>query len=128
MTQPQRDGMLSLPWPMPASAETGAGRVRVVLLGADGCHLCEVARVQVGQACEQHGVAWRAVNLADAPPEAAAAIQERYGERIPVVFIDDAEHAFWRVDPAELEAALRRQPRRGLRVRIRDFVHSFTKS
>lgn len=34
------------------------------------------------------------------------ALAERYAEEIPVVLIDGAQHAYWRVDAARLRAAL----------------------
>jgi len=34
------------------------------------------------------------------------ALQQRYGEEIPVVLIDGKMHTYWRVDAARLEAAL----------------------
>jgi hypothetical protein len=29
-----------------------------------------------------------------------------YGEQLPVIFVDGAQHDFWRVDPARLRSAL----------------------
>lgn len=117
---------LRLPWPQPVAdgEDPGDGPVRVVVLGAPGCHLCQAATAQVQQACAQVGAGWRYVELADAPPEHAVQVGQKYRELIPVVFVDDAEHAYWRIEPAALERALRRRPRR----RISDFVHFFTKS
>jgi hypothetical protein len=33
-------------------------------------------------------------------------LQHRYGEQIPVTFVDGAQHDFWRVDEARLRSAL----------------------
>ncbi|HWJ54363.1 MAG TPA: glutaredoxin family protein, partial [Propionibacteriaceae bacterium] len=34
-------------------------------------------------------------------------LQRRYGEEVPVTFVDGRQHDFWRVDPDRLRAALR---------------------
>lgn len=74
---------------------------RVVLIGRPGCHLCEDARSIVAEVCAELGVTWREESLADHPQWAA-----RYSELIPVVLVDGAEHASWRVDPGALRRAL----------------------
>jgi hypothetical protein len=37
-----------------------------------------------------------------------AELMRRYGEEIPVTFVDGRQHDFWRVDAARLRAALAR--------------------
>lgn len=51
------------------------------------------------------GAGWLEVDV-DADPMLLA----RYGEQVPVVLVDGAQHDFWRVDEQRLRAAL--APRR----------------
>jgi hypothetical protein len=74
---------------------------RVVLVGRDGCHLCEQAREVVASVCQALDVGWTQVSLDDHPD-----LPARYAEMIPVVLVDGVEHAYWRVDPAALRRVL----------------------
>jgi Glutaredoxin-like domain (DUF836) len=75
--------------------------VRVRLLTRPGCHLCDDARVVVGQVCADHGVGWDEVDITSDP-----VLLERYADQVPVTLVDGRQHDFWRVDPARLAAAL----------------------
>jgi hypothetical protein len=75
--------------------------VRVVVYGKPGCHLCDDAYAIVEQACAAVGASWRTVQIQDDPE-----LMARYGEQIPVTFVDGHQHDFWRVDPDRLRAAL----------------------
>ena len=77
---------------------------RVVLLGKPGCHLCDVAREVVATVCAELGVAWEERSILD-----DRQLLRRYGESVPVTFVDGEQHDFWRVDPARLRAALARR-------------------
>lgn len=73
---------------------------RVVLYGRAGCHLCDDAReVLAAVVPPQEG--WTEVDV-DTDP----ALQDRYGEYVPVVTVDGVQVGFWRVDPARLRRAL----------------------
>ena len=74
---------------------------RVVLYGRPGCHLCEVAREVVARVCAEEGEEFVEVDIDDDP-----ALQDRYGEEIPVTLVDGRQHDFWRVDEGRLRAAL----------------------
>jgi hypothetical protein len=63
-----------------------------------------VAEVVVAAVCRDAGVGWQVVSIADDPDLAA-----RYGELIPVVFVDGREHAVYHVKPRELATALRQR-------------------
>jgi hypothetical protein len=43
--------------------------------------------------------------------DAETALAEEYGDRVPVVLLDGAEHCYWRVDEGRLRAALAGQRR-----------------
>lgn len=79
----------------------------ITLIGKEGCHLCDVARGVIEHV------------LAELPDDAAdrirlqersiledAALHELWAEKIPVVMIDDDLHAYWRVNPERLRAAV----------------------
>jgi glutaredoxin len=70
-------------------------------LSKPGCHLCEDARAVVSAVCAELGETFDVVDVTTDPELFA-----RYGEQIPVTFVDGTQHDFWRVDPARLRAAL----------------------
>ncbi|WP_030443231.1 glutaredoxin family protein [Actinoplanes subtropicus] len=75
---------------------------RVTLISRDGCHLCEDAeavldRILPGQ--------WSRVDV-----DSDVELQRDYGDRVPVVLLDGAEHGYWRIEEARLLRDLARQP------------------
>jgi glutaredoxin len=77
---------------------------RVTLYSKPGCHLCDDARVVVAQVCEELGESFEEIDITAGPD--AGALQETYGEEIPVTLVDGRQHDFWRVDPDRLRKAL----------------------
>ncbi|MFP5019672.1 glutaredoxin family protein [Pseudonocardia phyllosphaerae] len=75
--------------------------MRVQLLTRAGCHLCDDAAAVVAQVCAATGTGWEPVDV-DADDE----LRAEYGDQVPVVLVDGAEHASFRVDPQRLRAAL----------------------
>ncbi len=76
---------------------------RVRLYGRPGCHLCDTAREVVTTVCAELGEEFDEVSVDDDP-----ALRARFGEEVPVTFVDGRQHDFWRVDPQRLRAALTR--------------------
>ena len=76
---------------------------RVRLLTKPGCHLCDEARTVVAAVCADLSEAFDEVDISGDD-----GLMGRYGEQIPVIFVDGAQHDFWRVSPQRLRAALRR--------------------
>lgn len=74
---------------------------RVTLYSKPGCHLCDEARAVIEQICAEAGTSYDEVDIT-----ADADLFRRYGDQIPVTFVDGAQHDFWRVDPVRLRAAL----------------------
>jgi glutaredoxin len=74
---------------------------RLVLLSRAGCHLCDDARAVLAPVATELGVGWEERDV-DADPRLA----DEYGDRVPVVLLDGAEHSYWRVDESRLRAAL----------------------
>ena len=75
---------------------------RVTLISRDGCHLCTEAeaildRILPGQ--------WERVDV-----DSSIELERDYGDRVPVVLLDGAEHGYWRVEEARLLRDIARQP------------------
>lgn len=78
-----------------------AGAARVVLYTRPGCHLCDDARVVVAQVCAELGESYDEVDIS-----ASEELERRFGEEIPVTFVDGAQHDFFRVSRDRLRRAL----------------------
>ena len=74
---------------------------RITFYTRPGCHLCDDARVVVEQVCADLGESYTEVSIDDDPE-----LQQRFGDEVPVTFVDGRQHDFWRVDEARLRAAL----------------------
>jgi len=74
---------------------------RITLYGRPGCHLCDDARAVIERVCADTGEQYAEISVDDDPALAA-----RFGEEVPVTFVDGRQHDFWRVDEARLRAAL----------------------
>ena len=77
------------------------GTARVTLYSRAGCHLCDDARQVVERVCAELGESYAEVDV-DADPD----LVDRFGDEVPVTFVDGRQHDFWRVDEARLRAAL----------------------
>jgi glutaredoxin len=80
---------------------------RVTLYSRPGCHLCDAARTVIERVCADLGEEYAEVSIDDDPQ-----LRERFGEEIPVTFVDGRQHDFWRVDEGRLRAALGGAPGR----------------
>jgi hypothetical protein len=78
---------------------------RVVLYSKPGCHLCDDARLVVAEVCAAVGEEFLEVDIST-----DAELMRRFGEEIPVTFVDGAQHDFWRVDARRLTRALTAGP------------------
>ena len=74
---------------------------RVTLYSRPGCHLCDDAREVVARVCADLGESFEEVDITTDDD-----LEDRFGEEIPVTFVDGHQHDFWRVDEARLRAAL----------------------
>jgi hypothetical protein len=75
---------------------------RVVLISRDGCHLCADAEAALDRIIPGQ---WSRVDV-----DSSAELERDYGDRVPVVLLDGAEHGYWRVEEARLLRDLERQP------------------
>ncbi len=74
---------------------------RVTFYSRVGCHLCDDARAVVARVCVELGESFVEVDV-DSDPD----LEDRFGEEVPVTFVDGRQHDFWRVDEGRLRAAL----------------------
>jgi glutaredoxin len=74
---------------------------RITFYTRTGCHLCDDARVIIERVCAELGEEYAEIDI-DTEQE----LVDRFGEEVPVTFVDGRQHDFWRVDPARLRNAL----------------------
>jgi glutaredoxin len=74
---------------------------RLTLITRTDCHLCAEARDALGRIEKDTGEAWLEVDV-DSSRELAI----EYGDRVPVVLLDGAEHGYWRVEEPRLRRDL----------------------
>jgi glutaredoxin len=74
---------------------------RVTLYSRPGCHLCDDAREVVARVCAELGESFDEVDI-----ESDGELEDRFGEEVPVTFVDGRQHDFWRVDESRLRKAL----------------------
>ena len=55
----------------------------------------------IEQVCAELGESYDEVSIDD-----DADLERRFGDEVPVTFVDGHQHDFWRVDPTRLRAAL----------------------
>ena len=79
-----------------------AGPRDVTLYTRPGCHLCDQAKAAIAPLLSECGATLREVNI-----DEDAALKERYGWDIPVIFIGARKVAKHRVDPAQFRRQLR---------------------
>ena len=88
--------------------------IALTLIGKPGCHLCEDAELVVRRVMAEFLEAYAdqpsvQVSLSELNILEDEAIAMRYSEEIPVLQIDGKTHAYWRIDPVRLRAALEAQ-------------------
>ncbi|MCP2165991.1 glutaredoxin family protein [Goodfellowiella coeruleoviolacea] len=73
----------------------------VTLLTRAECHACAQAEADIRRICGELGVAWSSQDV-----DADAELRAEYGDRVPVILVDDVEHGYWSVEESRLRAAL----------------------
>lgn len=84
------------------SGRTGGAGPRVTFYTRPGCHLCDEARVVLDAVCAEEGEEFVEISIAG-----DAELEARFGNEIPVTFVDGRQHDFWRVSATRLRSALR---------------------
>jgi glutaredoxin len=73
----------------------------VTVVTRAGCHSCVQAEADVARICGELGVAWTTVDV-----DSDSELRAEYGDQVPVILIDGAEHGYWKVEEARFRAAL----------------------
>jgi len=80
--------------------------LRISVLTRPGCHLCVRAVSAVADVCDSLGdVGYAEVDI-DEVAERDQQVRARYGEWVPVTFVDGTMHDYFTVDPERLREAL----------------------
>ena len=85
----------------PRMKNTRMSAPRITFYTRPGCHLCDDARVVVERVCADLGESFEEVDITTDDD-----LADRFGEDVPVTFVDGKQHDFWRVDENRLRAAL----------------------
>ncbi|MEJ6549168.1 glutaredoxin family protein [Corynebacterium sp. USCH3] len=73
----------------------------VTLMVRATCGSCTRVRAQITPVCAEHGASLQVV---DVDTDGASAVE--FGDRVPVVLVDDEEIACWEIDDEDLVDAL----------------------
>ncbi|OBF29049.1 hypothetical protein A5724_27105 [Mycobacterium sp. ACS1612] len=79
---------------------------RVELLTRQGCSICAAAAAQLRQLADELGFELRLTDVDAAASAGDSSLRAEYGDRLPVVLLDGAEHSYWEVDEPRLRADL----------------------
>lgn len=75
---------------------------RVTLISRTGCHLCTDAEAVLDRIIPGQ---WTRIDV-----DSSIELERDYGDRVPVVLLDGAEHGYWRVEADRLLRDMTRQP------------------
>ena len=78
---------------------------RLTLITRPGCHLCAVAAEALLRVRADTGEDWTEVDVTG-----SIELERDYGDRVPVLLLDGAEHGYWRVEEVRLRRDLARRP------------------
>jgi hypothetical protein len=74
---------------------------QVVVVSRQGCSACVVAERDVARICGELDVEWSIVDV-----DGDTDLRAEYGDRVPAILIDGAEHGYWAVEEDRLRRAL----------------------
>ncbi|MFD2418409.1 glutaredoxin family protein [Amycolatopsis pigmentata] len=74
---------------------------QVVVMTRQGCPSCVRAEEDVERICGELGVPWSTADV-----DSDSEWQAEYGDRVPVILIDGAEHGYWKVEEERFRKAL----------------------
>lgn len=81
---------------------------QVQLLTRAGCPMCLAAQRQLAELAAELGFVLAVTDIDVAAVAGDTALRAEFGDRLPVVLLDGAEHSYWEVDEARLRADLAR--------------------
>jgi glutaredoxin len=79
---------------------------RVELLTREGCTMCTGAATRLAQMAAELGFELAITDVDAAAVAGNSALRAEFGDRLPVVLLDGAEHSYWEVDEPRLRADL----------------------
>jgi glutaredoxin len=79
----------------------------IELLTRAGCSVCEQAAGLLAELAGELGFRLTVTDVDVAAADGNSALRAEYGDRLPVVLLDGAEHSYWEVDEPRLRADLR---------------------
>jgi hypothetical protein len=79
---------------------------RVELLTRAGCSICATAAARLDQLADELGFVFTVTDVDAAAATGDSVLRAEYGDRLPVVLLDGAEHSYWEVDEPRLRADL----------------------
>jgi hypothetical protein len=68
--------------------------------------MCERAAAHLARLADELGFALTSTDVDTAAAAGNTALRAEYGDRLPVVLLDDIEHSYWEVDEQQLRADL----------------------
>jgi len=68
--------------------------------------MCERAAAQLAGLAAELGFALTSTDVDVAAAAGETALRAEFGDRLPVVLLDDVEHSYWEVDEQQLRADL----------------------
>jgi glutaredoxin len=81
---------------------------QVNLLTRSGCTLCATAAGRLRELADELGFDLTLTDVDTAATSGDTTLRAEYGDRLPVVLLDGAEHSYWEVDEPRLRADLAR--------------------
>jgi glutaredoxin len=81
-------------------------RAQVQLLTRDGCSICERVRQQLIELAAELDFELSTVDVDALAAAGDSSVRAEFGDRLPVVLLDGAEHSYWEVDEPQLRADL----------------------
>jgi hypothetical protein len=79
---------------------------RVELLTREGCTICAGAATHLKRLADELGFELTVTDVDAAAAAGDSALRAEFGDRLPVVLLDGAEHSYWEVDEPRLRADL----------------------
>jgi glutaredoxin len=82
---------------------------RVELLTRDGCTICTAAVTRLAHLADELGFELAVTDVDAAAAAGDSTLRAEFGDRLPVVLLDGAEHSYWEVDEPRLRTDLANQ-------------------
>jgi hypothetical protein len=79
---------------------------RVELLTRAGCTICTGAAKRLAELADELGFELTITDVDAVAATGDPALRAEFGDRLPVVLLDGAEHSYWEVDEPRLRADL----------------------